>query len=93
MIETNYLPDQAEKFPINVDPPYSCQRAPSPTRLTADIWALVTEHTQQNLSFGELLSAESVFNEKEEGRAPTVATQWFAGFLYHQGELHADTHP
>ena len=35
--------------------------------------APATQDTQQNLSVGEFLSAESVFNEKEEGLAPTAA--------------------
>lgn len=81
MIEPNYSGHHAEKFPIKAEAPYSCHRAPSPTRLTAFASAPATKDTQQNLPFGELLSAESVFNEKEEGQAPTVAAQWPGGFL------------
>jgi carbon storage regulator len=93
MIEPSYLAHHAEKFPIKAEAPYSCHRAPSPKRLTAFTPAPATKDTQQNLSFGELLSAESVFNEKEEGQAPTDKAQWPVGFLHYQGELHADTHP
>ncbi|MGM4839029.1 hypothetical protein NBA59_23290, partial [Salmonella sp. NW1263] len=46
---------------------------PSSTRQWRAESAPATKDTQQIFYFGELLSAESVFNEKEEGQAPTAA--------------------
>lgn len=70
-----YSTHHAKKFPIGRQAPYSCHRAPWPTTRWRFASAPATEDTQQNLSVGELLSAESVFNEKEEGQAPAaVAT-------------------
>jgi carbon storage regulator len=74
-INSVYSADDAKKFPIGRQAPYSCHRAPWPTNRWRLASAPATEDTQQNLSVGELLSAESVFNEKEEGQAPAaVAT-------------------
>ena len=72
-IKPVYSGDDAKKFPIGRQAPYSCHRAPWPTNRWRFVSAPATEDTQQNLSVGELLSAESVFNEKEEGHAPTAA--------------------
>ena len=72
-IKPVYLVHDAKKFPIGRQAPYSCHRAPWPTNRWRFVSAPATEDTQQNLSVGELLSAESVFNEKEEGYAPTAA--------------------
>jgi len=73
MIERVYLNDDAEKFPIRVEPPYPCRRAPSSRHQKLTESTPATKDTRQIFYFGELLSAESVFNEKEEGQAPTAA--------------------